>query len=199
MSCIQITEHFNCLKVSHSNLPKWTLSHNWLVWHYNLFNDNLYICNPFNLALHISDDNNSGKTALSKGRILKTFLILFYCMLRAHICFILHRLCVQYVYLPMLKRDIKDVMDHWNNHSIRKQNLGDTIHGIQRHCLEIQKKLVCMKNKYFGLVPNQIFQYLCMYCISKRAVHLKNVSGKWLHNEILKVFVKYKCFTGLHM
>nr|XP_022287685.1 uncharacterized protein LOC111100282 isoform X2 [Crassostrea virginica] len=42
----------------------------------------------------------------------------------------LHILCVQYVYLPMLKRDIKDVMDHWNNHSIRKQNLGDTIHGI---------------------------------------------------------------------
>lgn len=51
-------------------------------------------------------------------------------MLRAHICLIIHRLCVQYVYLPMLKRDIKDVMDHWNNHSIRKQNLGDTIHGI---------------------------------------------------------------------
>ena len=88
----------------------------------------------------------------------------------------------------MLKRDIKDVMDHWNNHSIRKQNLGDTIHGIPETLFRNPEKLVCMKNKYFGLVPHQIFQYLCMYCISKtfykRAVHLKNVSGKWLHNEI---------------
>lgn len=30
----------------------------------------------------------------------------------------------------MLKKDIKEIMDLWNNHSIRRQKLGDTIPGI---------------------------------------------------------------------
>nr|XP_022307773.1 uncharacterized protein LOC111113775 [Crassostrea virginica] len=42
----------------------------------------------------------------------------------------IHRLCIQYVYLPLIKKDLREIMEHWNNHSIRRQKLGDTIHGI---------------------------------------------------------------------
>lgn len=40
------------------------------------------------------------------------------------------RLCVQYVYLPLIKRELKEIKEMWNNHSIRRQKLGDTIPGI---------------------------------------------------------------------
>nr|XP_022287686.1 uncharacterized protein LOC111100283 [Crassostrea virginica] len=42
----------------------------------------------------------------------------------------IHRLCIQYVYLLLIKKDLREIMEHWNNHSIRRQKLGDTIHGI---------------------------------------------------------------------
>ncbi|XP_061165541.1 uncharacterized protein LOC133201057 [Saccostrea echinata] len=42
----------------------------------------------------------------------------------------LHKSCIQFVYLPLIKRDLKDIMDQWNTHSIRRQKLGDTLHGI---------------------------------------------------------------------
>lgn len=42
----------------------------------------------------------------------------------------LYRLSIQYVYLPLIKKDLKEIMEQWNNHLIRRQKLGDTIQGI---------------------------------------------------------------------
>uniref|UniRef100_A0A8W8JNR0 Protein kinase domain-containing protein n=1 Tax=Magallana gigas TaxID=29159 RepID=A0A8W8JNR0_MAGGI len=42
----------------------------------------------------------------------------------------IHRLCIQYVYLPLIKKDLKEIMEQWNNHLIRRQKLGDTVQGI---------------------------------------------------------------------
>lgn len=42
----------------------------------------------------------------------------------------LYRLCIQYVYLPLIKKDLKEIMEQWNNHLIRRQKLGDTVQGI---------------------------------------------------------------------
>ncbi|XP_056018330.1 uncharacterized protein LOC130054058 [Ostrea edulis] len=67
-------------------------------------------------------------------------------------------LCIQYVYLPMLKKDIKEIMDLWNNHSIRRQKLGDTIPGIPE--ILYQNPEIVGSSQYVHLVDRDIVPHL---------------------------------------
>jgi len=42
----------------------------------------------------------------------------------------LFRLCIQFVYLPIIKKQLGEVVLLWNSHSIRKQKNGDVVSGI---------------------------------------------------------------------
>ena len=39
-------------------------------------------------------------------------------------------MCVQYVYMPLIRTQLSEVVDIWNSHNIRKQNVGDVVSGI---------------------------------------------------------------------
>ncbi|VDI57952.1 Hypothetical predicted protein [Mytilus galloprovincialis] len=42
----------------------------------------------------------------------------------------IHKLCLQFVYLPVIQKDLAELTVLWNSHNIRKQNQGDILSGI---------------------------------------------------------------------
>ncbi|XP_053391372.1 uncharacterized protein LOC128546034 [Mercenaria mercenaria] len=43
---------------------------------------------------------------------------------------LIHRMCLQFSYLPIINNQLKEVCFIWNTHSIRKQKVGDIVPGI---------------------------------------------------------------------
>lgn len=43
---------------------------------------------------------------------------------------IIHRTCLQFAYLPIIRKELKEIQLMWNSHRIRRQNKGDTLSGI---------------------------------------------------------------------
>lgn len=75
---------------------------------------------------------------------------------------LIHRLSVQYSFLPFIQKQLNEVRDIWNSHSIRNQKNGDSLPGIP-DVLHTECQLYGVRN-YIHPVTDQHIQQWQQWC-----------------------------------